>query len=72
MHSACLWLDEAANISGQGFDVSGGSIAIYSEPIKNRSIFKSEGLWTVEELIELVPKVLLAGYKNPAPVQPPK
>jgi len=24
-------------------------------------------MWTVEELIEQVPKVLLEGYKNPAP-----
>lgn len=61
-----LGTDEAANINGQVFDVTGGSIAIYSEPVKKKAINK-EGLWTVEELIELVPKVLLEGYQNPAP-----
>ncbi len=67
-----LCTDEAADINGQVFDVTGANIAIYSEPIKKKAINKEEGLWTVEELIELVPKVLLEGYKNPAPPQPPK
>jgi len=67
-----LCTDEAANINGQVFDVTGGNIAIYSEPVKKKSIDKREGLWTVEELIGLVPKVLLEGYQNPAPPQPAK
>ncbi len=62
-----LCTDEAADINGQVFDITGGNIAIYSEPVKKKTISKKEGLWTVEELIELVPKVLLEGYKNPAP-----
>jgi len=64
-----LCTEEAADINGQVFDVTGGDIAIYSEPVKKKSIVKKEGLWTVEELIEQVPKVLLEGYKNPAPPQ---
>ncbi len=67
-----LCTDEAANINGQVFDVTGGNIAIYSEPVKERSIVKEEGLWTVAELIEQVPKVLLKRYQNPAPAEPPK
>jgi len=67
-----LCTDAAADINGQVFDVTGGNIAIYSEPVKKKSIVKKKGLWTVEELIELVPKVLLEGYKNPAPPQPGK
>ncbi|MFC2008355.1 SDR family NAD(P)-dependent oxidoreductase [Chloroflexota bacterium] len=67
-----LSTDEAADINGQVFDVTGGDIAIYSEPVKEKSIVKKEGLWTVAELIEQVPKVLLAGYKNPAPAEPAK
>lgn len=67
-----LCTDEAADINGQVFDVTGGNIAIYSEPVKKKSIGKEEGLWTVEELIELVPKILLEGYQNPAPPQPAK
>ncbi|MFC1943413.1 SDR family NAD(P)-dependent oxidoreductase [Chloroflexota bacterium] len=62
-----LCTDEAADINGQVFDVTGGNIALYSEPIKMKSINKEKGLWTAEELIELVPKVLLEGYKNPSP-----
>jgi len=65
-----LCTDEAADINGQVFDVTGGNIAIYSEPVKKKSIVKQEGLWTVEELIDQVPKVLLEGYQNPAPAQP--
>jgi 3-oxoacyl-[acyl-carrier protein] reductase len=64
-----LCTDEAADINGQVFDVTGGNIAIYSEPVKKKDINKKEGLWTVEELIELVPKVLLEGYSNPSPPQ---
>jgi 3-oxoacyl-[acyl-carrier protein] reductase len=67
-----LCTDEAADINGQVFDVTGGNIAIYSEPVKKKVITKKGGLWTVEELIGLVPKVLLEGYQNPAPPQPAK
>jgi len=67
-----LCTDEAANINGQVFDVTGSNIALYSEPVKKNTITKKEGLWTVEELIELVPKILLKGYTNPAPLQPGK
>jgi len=64
-----LCTDEAADINGQVFDVTGGDIAIYSEPVKKKTITREKGLWTVEELIEQVPKVLLEGYKNPAPAK---
>jgi 3-oxoacyl-[acyl-carrier protein] reductase len=64
-----LCTEEAADINGQVFDVTGGDIAIYSEPVKKKAITRKKGLWTVEELIEQVPKVLLEGYKNPAPPQ---
>jgi len=64
-----LCTEEAADINGQVFDVTGGDIAIYSEPVKKKTITKKQGLWTVAELIEQVPKVLLEGYKNPAPPQ---
>jgi NAD(P)-dependent dehydrogenase (short-subunit alcohol dehydrogenase family) len=64
-----LCTEAAANINGQVFDVTGGNIALYSEPVKKKSIVKKKGLWTLEELIEQVPKVLLEGYKNPAPPQ---
>ena len=61
-----LCSDAAADINGQVFDVTGGNIAIYSEPVKKKSINKETGVWTVQELSEKVPS-LLEGYKNPAP-----
>ncbi|MFC1949262.1 SDR family NAD(P)-dependent oxidoreductase [Chloroflexota bacterium] len=64
-----LCTDEAADINGQVFDVTGSNIAIYSEPVKIKTINKKEGLWTVEELIEQVPEMLLQGYRNPAPAE---
>ena len=64
-----LCTDEAADINGQVFDVIGNNIAIYSEPVKTKVLRKEESLWSVEELIEQVPKVLLEGYENPAPQQ---
>jgi len=67
-----LCTDEAANINGQVFDVTGSNIAMYSEPVKKKAIDKQEGIWTIDELIGLVPKVLLEGYQNPAPPQPAK
>lgn len=62
-----LCTDKAADINGQVFDVTGNNIAIYSEPVKIKSVDKAEGMWTVEELTDMVPKVLLEDYKNPAP-----
>ena len=65
-----LATDEAANINGQVFHAEKGRIAIYSEPIEVRAIYKEEGNFTMEELIDAVPKTLLQGYINPAPPQP--
>ncbi|MFC1593071.1 SDR family NAD(P)-dependent oxidoreductase [Candidatus Omnitrophota bacterium] len=67
-----LCSDAGANVNGQVFDTTGGEISHYSNPIKEKVIHKDEGLWTVEELTEQVPKVLLEGYQNPAPAEPAK
>jgi NAD(P)-dependent dehydrogenase (short-subunit alcohol dehydrogenase family) len=61
--------EEAGNINGQVFDVTYPKIAIYSEPVKKKIITQTDGLMTVDQLIEMVPKVLLEGYVNPAPPQ---
>jgi NAD(P)-dependent dehydrogenase (short-subunit alcohol dehydrogenase family) len=58
-----LCTDEAADINGQVFETFGQNIEIYTEEAKNR-ITKEEGLWTTEELKELVPKVLLKGVSR--------
>ncbi|HAP93352.1 MAG TPA: short-chain dehydrogenase [Desulfotomaculum sp.] len=65
-----LCTDEAQNVNGQVFRISGGEVAIYSESVRAKTIYKDhqkDGLWTVEELVKIVPKTLLAGYTNPAP-----
>lgn len=62
-----LCTEEAADINGQVFDVTGGNITMYSEPVRMKSIDKKDGLWTIEELIKQVPAILPEGYKNPSP-----
>jgi len=65
-----LCTNEAANVNGQVFDVTYPNISIYSEPVKTKTIKQENGkLLSVDELINLVPKVLLEGYKNPSPPQ---
>jgi NAD(P)-dependent dehydrogenase (short-subunit alcohol dehydrogenase family) len=63
--------DKAADINGQVFHIEKGRVAIYSEPVEIKAMYKSEmdGMWTVEDLEEYVPKTLLAGYINPAPAK---
>ena len=61
---------EASNINGQVFDVTYPNISIYSESARVKTITQEKGkLLNVDELISLVPKALLEGYKNPAPPQ---
>lgn len=65
-----LATEQAANINGQVFHAEKGRIGIYSEPIEVRAIYKEEGNFTTDELIDIVPKSLLTSYINPAPPQP--
>lgn len=59
--------DAAANISGSIFQVGGNTISMYSEAVLANNLTKFDDKpWTVEELIQQVPRGLLAGYKNPA------
>lgn len=62
-----LCTDLASDINGQVFAIRGGKLAIYTEPQEANAIVKKEGLWTIEELRDLVPKTMLKDYKNPAP-----
>lgn len=63
---AYLATDEAADITGTVFNVSGGGVAMYTIPQQINHINKENGIWTVDELVEIVPKELLKGYENPA------
>jgi NAD(P)-dependent dehydrogenase (short-subunit alcohol dehydrogenase family) len=62
-----LLLDEAWNINGKFFAVSGGQVGLLNEifpPV--RTIYK-DGRWSLDELRRLVPTQLMAGIPNPAP-----
>lgn len=62
--------DFAWNINGQVFGCGDGKVTLFSEPVEIRGIYRDHkrmGPWSVEELIDLVPKTLLVGYINPAP-----
>ncbi|MCK4822084.1 SDR family NAD(P)-dependent oxidoreductase, partial [bacterium] len=63
---AYLSTNAAAHINGQVFRINGNRIAILPDPIETNRINKEQGLWTIEELEDLVPKIVLQGYKNPA------
>jgi NAD(P)-dependent dehydrogenase (short-subunit alcohol dehydrogenase family) len=55
-----LATDQAENINGRVFGATRGRIALYSEPQEIRGIYK-DGVWTLEELIKLIPKSLGRG-----------
>ena len=63
---AYLATDEAKGISGTVFSTYGNHYAIYSNPEQIHSINKDKGMWTVDELVKIVPKELLKDYENPA------
>ena len=59
---AYLCTDEGGVFNGQYFDNHLGRICIWSVPLEQRYIFKdteAEGLWTVEELKQIMPAALL-------------
>ena len=66
---AYLCTDDAWNINGQIFAVSGGTVSLLYHPTPYRTIFK-EGTWTVDELRRVVPQQLMADVQNPAPPAP--
>ena len=58
--------DDAWNINGQVFGVSGGQVSLNHYPVPMRSVFKP-GLWTLDELDDAVQNVLMKDIDNPAP-----
>lgn len=51
--------DHAAKINGRIFGASEGRVALYSEPVEEKGLYKKDGMWTPEELVEMVPKELI-------------
>jgi len=59
--------DASAKISGSVFAIAGNTISMYSEPVQSNNLTKFDNKpWTLEELMQQVPRGLLAGYRNPA------
>jgi NAD(P)-dependent dehydrogenase (short-subunit alcohol dehydrogenase family) len=64
-----LLTDQAWDINGRVFYVSGGQVSLAWEEGPNRTIAKP-GMWDIDELRALVPSQLMAGLSNPAPPPP--
>jgi hypothetical protein len=60
-----VWLcsDEAANVNGRNFLVTGNQIGLYSEPQVIADI-RSEGTWTLDDLSKLMPEKVTADLTN--------
>ena len=69
-----VWLasDEAFDVNGQVFWVSGGMLGVMNALAPGRTITKpAGGRWTVEELVAIFPSTLGMDLPNPAPAAPP-
>ena len=66
-----LATDAAANINGRTFFVGGGEVGLYSEPTILSSIFK-DGVWSVKELSEIMPKSVTKSFPPPPAAAAPK
>jgi NAD(P)-dependent dehydrogenase (short-subunit alcohol dehydrogenase family) len=64
-----LCTNEAWNINGKIFAVSGGSVSLLQEEVPMRTII-TESAWNMGELRDLVPMRLMFGLANPAPPPP--
>ncbi len=61
--------DHAGTVNGQFFLCWGSAVALVSQPRPVRTLFKSDGIWTLDELDQLAPTTVLDGVKNPAPAK---
>jgi len=61
-----LATDEAADVNGCTFFVGGGVIGIYTDPEVKAQIEKP-GIWTLDELLDIMPKKITKDLVNPAP-----
>jgi len=64
---AYLASEEARDVNGQMFLCYGNAIALISQPRPERTLFKPDGNWTLDELDAHAPGALLEGLVNPAP-----
>jgi 3-oxoacyl-[acyl-carrier protein] reductase len=55
---AYLASDKASSVSGKVLYASGGWIAMFSEPEREKTLFKERGIWSVQELIDQFPQLM--------------
>jgi hypothetical protein len=56
--------DAAVNVNGCIFDsghLGSGAISIYRDPPEIEATIWKDGIWTAEELVELLPRTLTSG-----------
>ena len=66
---AYLASEWAGNVNGQFFLCYGSAIALVSQPRPVQTLYKPDGVWTLDELDRLAPGSVLAGLTNPAPAK---
>jgi 3-oxoacyl-[acyl-carrier protein] reductase len=60
-----LATDAAKDISGSVFTISGNTVSMYSEPVHSHNLTKFDSQpWTLEELMQQVPRGLFMGYHS--------
>ena len=59
---AYLATEEAAGITGKVIACGGGRVALYSDPVEIKGLYKDhrkDGPWTIDDLTRLLPRTLL-------------
>jgi len=64
-----LCTDAAADVNGYDFLSGNGQIGIFSQPVVTAQIEKA-GVWTLDELMDIMPQKITKGLVNPAPPKP--
>ncbi|MBI2858884.1 MAG: SDR family oxidoreductase [Chloroflexi bacterium] len=64
-----LSTDDAKDINGQFFYAGGGDVALYEQARPGQMLHKPAAMWTVEELVEIVPNTFGINLTNPSPRQ---
>ncbi|MGD0856138.1 MAG: SDR family NAD(P)-dependent oxidoreductase [Dehalococcoidia bacterium] len=64
-----LCTDAASNINGYDFMVGGGQIGVYSQPVIQAQINEPGKVWTLNELLDILPKKVTGNLVNPAPAK---
>ena len=59
--------EHAGAINGQFFLCFGNQVSLVSQPRPVKTLYKSDGNWTLDELERLAPTTVLEGLVNPAP-----